>query len=163
MKKILLAIATLLSFTPAVMANEDPVNSRRSGLYVGGQLGAAVNNNEKISYGALVGIQLGPYVRFEGTYDNNSLGKTANMFMGNVIGQYLIPNSVVTSYVLVGTGLSYFGSQSVGTYAVGGGVRLAASGSIELDARYRYIAEYNEKYMPAAGVNTFTVGTSYRF
>lgn len=163
MKKMLFATAMLLTFTCSAIAAPDPVNANRSGFYVGGQLGTAVNNDGRISYGALGGFQMGPHIRLEATYDNASVGKRANMFMGNVIGQYRIPNSVVTPYVLVGTGMSYFGSQSTGTYAVGGGVRFAASQSIELDARYRYIGAYDTNYIPHAGMSAITVGVNYRF
>ena len=169
MKTLLLATVMALGLTGLAQAS-DPVNADRSGLYVGGTLGSSTENKSRVDLGGSVGYQVGPYARVEADFDHawrtNGVG---NMAMANAIGQYRIPNSTVTPYVLAGAGIGFdrFGSSSsgnaIGLYNVGAGVRMAVSQSVELDARYRYVAPISSNKMGSREQNLFTVGAAYRF
>lgn len=171
MKNILLATVMLLGIAGVAQAQSaDPLNADRSGLYVGGNIGTSNDQQNRINLGGAVGYQVAPWARVEAAYDHawRTQG-VGNTLMGNAIGQYRIPNTTVTPYVLVGAGIGFdkFGAvgtgNATGVYNVGAGVRLAVSQSVELDARYRRVAPLGNDKMNSREQNLFTVGAAYRF
>jgi len=169
MKTLLLATVMALGLTGLAQA-ADPVNADRSGLYIGGNLGSSTDNKSRIDLGGAVGYQVGPYARVEADFDHawrsNGVG---NMAMANAIGQYRIPNSTLTPYVLagVGVGIDKFGATHTGNsqalYNVGAGMRVAVSESVELDARYRMVHTVDSNKVATRDQNLFTLGAAYRF
>jgi opacity protein-like surface antigen len=169
MNKLFITVAALVTlFTANVAQASDPVNADRNGFYLGGTIGSTLQTNSKISTGLETGYQWTPYVRTELTYDYSwlTVGNSSNL-VANVVGQYRIPNSTVTPYVLVGTGFGFYNvgdqpNSTTGIYNAGAGVRIAVSRSVELDARYRYVAPYSYADGRNAA-NLLTVGANYRF
>lgn len=157
MKRLLLATTLILGTTSAI------AQESTHGAYIGGNLGTTINNNQRVDLGTSVGYQFNPYLRTELTYDYRKQNQASNAVMVNVVGQYTIPNTAVTPYVLAGTGLIAM-NYAAPAYNVGAGVRLAVSRSVELDARYRYTDTYNTSvFNSKSGDNSFTVGVNYRF
>lgn len=175
MKKLLmLATVATMAFATAAFAADpapaDPVKADRNGIYVGGNLGSSTDNKSRIGVGAVVGYQVMPYARVELDFDHawRTQG-TGNMVTANVIGQYRIPNSTVTPYVLAGAGYGFdkFGSLKnhgqVALYNVGAGVRVAVSQSVELDARYRNVRPFEANHAASKEQHLFSAGLNYRF
>jgi opacity protein-like surface antigen len=169
MKKTLLAMAVALLATIGV-ANAQDIQADRTGTYVGGMIGSTPQQGAQTDVGLAAGYQFHPNVRVEATYDYlwRNTGSNGQMLMVNGIAQYRIPTSVVTPYVLAGTGVGFegFGSTKNGNaemlYNVGAGVRFAVSRDVELDARYRYISHFNNA-ASSTNVNMLTVGANWRF
>ena len=175
MKKFLMlaTVATMAFSTAAFAADQaatDPVHADRAGIYVGGNLGNSTDDKSRTGVGAVVGYQVMPYARVEADFDHAwRTNGTGNMAMANVIGQYRIPNSTVTPYVLAGAGYGFdkFGSLKshgqVALYDVGAGVRVAVSQSVELDVRYRNVRPVADQKVNLKDQNLFSVGAAYRF
>ena len=168
MKKILVAALALLASVSVASAQD--VRADRNGLYIGGAVGSSLRDNSQTAVGAAVGYQFHPNFRVEAAYDLDPRTNRDNghLLMANAIAQYRIPTSVVTPYVLAGAGMGFdtYGKAANGdvtaVYNVGGGVRLAVSTNVELDARYRYIGHFdNAPGLQSA--NMFTVGANWRF
>ena len=148
----------------------DPVKADRSGFYAGGSIGSSTDNKSRIDLGMNTGYQFGANIRAEVDYDHAwKTNGTGNMVMVNAIGQYRIPNSTVTPYVLAGAGYGFDGLGSVknggqkALYDVGAGVRIAVSESVELDARYRNVRPVSDVKASVKEGHMFSVGTNYRF
>jgi opacity protein-like surface antigen len=149
---------------------EDPMKADRSGAYITGSLNGSTWDKNKLDLGAAAGYQIMPYARAEVTVDHafQTGNKTGNMVMGNVIGQYRIPSSSITPYVLLGAGV---GSDRLGTnkdgtamlWNAGAGVRVAVSQSVDLDLRYRNVRPIEAKHAVNKDLHLFGAGVSYRF
>ncbi|CAB4122542.1 Outer membrane protein beta-barrel [uncultured Caudovirales phage] len=175
MKKfLLLATVATMAFATAAFAADpapaDPVKADRNGVYVGGNLGSSTDSNSRIGMGVVAGYQAVPYARVELDIDHawRTTG-TGDMVMANVIGQYRIPGSTVTPYVLAGAGYGFdkFGSVKnhgqVALYDVGAGVRIALSQNVELDARYRNVRPIEAHNASLKDQHLLSAGLNYRF
>lgn len=168
--KIFAIAAAFIALTFSVALASDPVKADRSGFYAGGSVGSSTDNQSRIDLGMNAGYQIGANIRAEVNYDHAwKTNGTGNMAMVNVIGQYRIPNSTVTPYVLAGVGYGFDGLGSVKNggqkplYDVGAGVRIAVSESVELDARYRNVRPINATNASVKDGHMFSVGAGYRF
>jgi opacity protein-like surface antigen len=169
MRKTLLAVAVALLATVGVASAQD-IQADRTGMYVGGMIGSTPQKGAQTDLGVVAGYQLHPNARVEAAFDNlwRNTGSNGQMLMVNAVAQYRIPTSVVTPYVLAGTGVGFnsFGTTNIGSaemlYNVGAGVRFAVSRNVELDARYRYISHFNTS-AANANANMLTVGANWRF
>lgn len=169
MKNTLMAAVAFLALTGTALA-ADPVKADRSGFYAGGSLGSSTDEKSRIDLGVNAGYQFGSYVRAE--VDVDHAWKThgdGNMLTGNVIGQYRIPNSTVTPYVLVGAGYGFdkLGSLKGGAATpvgnVGAGVRIGLSESVDLDFRYREVRALRDLNASNKQLHLFSAGVDYRF
>lgn len=174
MNKILLTMAALLGMTTAAMAETKPVvstNVDQPGLYLGGYIGSSTLDRDRVTVGVNGGYQVNRFLRGEVTLDQawkTGVGGGTRL-MGNAIGQYRIPGTTLTPYVLAGMG---YGFDSLGSvrkgigvpqWNVGAGMRVAVSERVDLDARYRYIEAFNAKTPHNHSTNLFTVGATYKF
>jgi opacity protein-like surface antigen len=166
MNKILVAVtALLLSFGIA------KAESTATGAYVGGSLGGSPTQSTRIVTGLQGGYQVMPFARVELDYDHAwTTSKTAgNLLIADAIGQYPIPNTKVTPYMLVGAGYGFdnFGQRHSGdahaVYNLGAGVRMAVSQSVDLDLRYRNVRNFEEHSATHRDMNLFTAGVAYNF
>jgi len=169
MKNTLMAAVALVALSSAAFA-ADPVKADRSGFYAGGSLGSSTDEKSRIDLGVNAGYQFGPYVRAEVDADQAWKTRgTGTMLTGNVIGQYRIPNSTVTPYVLVGAGYGFdkLGSVKGGAAApignVGAGVRVGLSESVDLDVRYREVRALRDLNAADKQMHLFSAGVEYRF
>lgn len=178
---MLATVAAIALGTSAFAA--DLVGADRTGLFTGVDAGSTVTGSGRINGGAVVGYQYNPYLRSELTYDYlGNTNKESQAVIVNAVGQYRVPNTSFTPYVLagVGGGVGGLGSQSHDTalemkkhisvhdgqpeavFNAGVGVRVAVSNSVEVDARYRYMGHLTtEKNLNDAQM--MTVGLNYRW
>jgi opacity protein-like surface antigen len=118
------------------------------------------SNNTEFRVNVRGGYEFSPYVRLEGNYDYGSSdfsGLRTNTITGNVIGQYRFGS--IVPYVLVGGGYRWSGFKNEAVYNVGGGVRYDITPRFEVDARYRYVANFDNR----RDENVATVGLNYKF
>ena len=170
MKNTLMAAAFVALSTAAFAA--DPVKSDRTDFYAGGSLGASTDNHSRTNVGVNAGVQLGSFFRVEADADRawRTVGTPGYRVTLNGIGQYRIPNSVVTPYVLAGGGYALDGLASLkdkngqtAIWNVGAGTRLALSQSVELDLRYREVRPFEDRKVALKQDHVFTAGLNYRF
>ena len=171
MKNILMATVVLFGLTGVAYA-ADPVKADRSGMYIGGSIGSSTDEYSRVDLGVNAGYQFGSFVRAELDIDHawKTTG-TGDMVTGNLIGQYRIPNSTLTPYVLVGAGAGYgfdkLGSDNkngaVALGAVGAGMRVAVSESVDFDFRYREVRPFDALNSQNKQLHLFSVGAEYRF
>ena len=174
MNKILLTMAALFGMTTAAMAQTKPVvstNVDQAGLYVGGFVGSSMGERDRVTAGVNAGYQFNRFLRAEATLDQTwktGVGGGARL-MANAIGQYRIPGTTLTPYVLAGMG---YGFDSLGSvrkgigvpqWNVGAGLRVAVSERVDLDARYRFIEGFNSRTPHDRSTNLITVGAAYKF
>jgi opacity protein-like surface antigen len=133
-----------------------------SGFYAGVNAGVVRNENDA-TFGASLGYQFNNYLRAEGTYDyryneDNSRTKlTSSTVMGNAIVQF--PIGSFTPYALAGTGYRWSDLKNEQVWNAGGGIRYNVMRNVDVDARYRYVANYDNK----RDDNVFTVGLNFKF
>lgn len=177
MKKILLlATVATMALTGAAFAQQaaktpaDPVKSDRAGFYVGGSVGSSTDDKSRAALGVTAGYQIMPYARVELGYDHAWRTKgTGNMAMANVIGQYRIPSTTLTPYVLAGAGYGFdkYGSTKnhgqVALYNAGAGVRISVSQNVDLDLRYRNVRPIHARNVELKDEHVFSFGAEYRF
>ena len=168
--KIFAIAAAFIALTTGFALANDPVKADRSGFYAGGSVGSSTDNKSRVDIGVNAGYQFNSYVRTEVDFDHAwKTNSNGDMAMVNVIGQYRIPNSTVTPYVLAGAGYGFDGLGSVKgsgqkpLYDVGAGVRVAVSESVELDARYRNVRPISATNASVKDGHMFSVGAGYRF
>jgi outer membrane immunogenic protein len=193
MKKTILALAATLTMAATAIAADLPARSAppappvftnattASPWYVGVQAGMTAGNKDRFDFndssavfGVVAGYEVNPFLRLEGNFVNRfSRGNLPNgqMATANVIGQYTIPGTAITPYVLggVGYGWNVYGnptnSNGAALWNVGGGVRYAVTANWEVDARYRYVQQF-KSYVPSGeklNENIVTLGVNYRF
>ena len=119
-------------------------------------------NKSRINIGIDAGVQLGSYFRVEADVDRawRTDGKDGYRVTLNGIGQYRIPNSVVTPYVIAGGGYALDGTA---IWNVGAGTRIALSQAVELDLRYREVRPFEDRKAALKQDHVFTTGLNYRF
>ena len=169
MKNILMATVVLFGLTGAAYA-ADPVKADRSGMYVGGSIGSSTDEHSRVDLGVNAGYQFGSFVRAELDVDHAwKTSGTGDMVTGNLIGQYRIPNSTLTPYVLVGAGYGFdkLGSDkkngAVAIGNVGAGMRVAVSESVDFDFRYREVRPFDALNAQNKQLHLFSAGAEYRF
>lgn len=171
MKNILLATVIAFGLVGTAMA-ADPVKADRTNVYVGGFIGSSTEDHSRTTVGLVTGVQYGSFVRTEADLDRawRSNGKDGYRITLNVIGQYRVPNSVVTPYVIVGAGYALDGLASVKDkngqtpiWNAGVGTRVGLSESTELDLRYREVRPFNDDKTALKQDHVFTAGLNYRF
>ena len=116
--------------------------------------------NRQPSLGAVAGYEINPYIRGEVAYDHffsYESNRAVDNLVGNAIVQY--PVGAFTPYVLAGAGYAWGKTADEAIYNVGGGVRYTLTRNIDIDARYRYINNYDN----GRATNVGTLGISYRF
>ena len=170
MKKLLATALVALMATAGAAFAADPVNSDRNGLYAGVNASKLASNRDHLNLGGVVGYQMNPYLRAEADYNHQwGNGRTGQTLFGNVIGQYRLPNTTVTPYVLAGVGMGFDSLGQVksgdvtGLYQVGAGARVAISQNIELDGRYTNIRPFSTASANIKSDNMFTAGMNFRF
>lgn len=158
------ALATDLpsKMTPSVPA---PVASVGIPFFVGvrgGELYKSGVNNWTV--GGNAGYEVNKFFRFETDYDrfnNKNKDAKADVMTVNAIGQMPLGFMNITPYALAGVGYAWNTVKNQDVYAVGGGVRYSVTNNIELDGRYRHIANFkNEKGTKNDAV---TIGVNYKF
>jgi opacity protein-like surface antigen len=165
MKKTIL---TLVFAMTASIATAQNLNLDRTGAYAGINLGTVTDSGDRTMVGGVVGYQVKPYARVEGTYDYaNSTNGTGHALMVNAVPQYRIPGTVVTPYAVVGLGYAWDGlgkanGDGATVYNLGVGARVSISASWELDARYRYMNKFDNDFSQGE-TQLVSVGAAYRF
>jgi opacity protein-like surface antigen len=168
MNKILLAMAALLGMTSVAVAQTKPTNT---GFFVGGFIGSSTTDRDRVNIGVNGGYQFNQFLRAEGTFDHAwkaGVGGGSRV-MVNAVGQYRIPSTSFTPYVLTGVG---YGFDSLGTVKKGGavplwnvgtGLRYAMTERVDVDLRYRYVQSFNGRNTYDRDAHVFTVGAGYKF
>lgn len=133
------------------------------GVTAGGAVKDGINANAPWTVGAVAGyniVKMGPLgFGVEGTYDYKE-GKV-HTAMGNGIASFGFGS--FTPYVLAGVGYQWdkSGANAIDekVWNVGGGLKYSFTRSIELDARYRRIEDWDRKRQD----DRATVGVNYKF
>lgn len=189
MKKTLIAMITAIVAMPAIAADvpfpprrtADPIFTQAEATkdwYVGFRAGATAGDRTRFTLedgravaGAAIGYEINPWLRVEADLTNRfGAGRGGQMLTGNAIGQHTIQGTNFTPYVLagVGAGWNQYGDakgNAASLWNVGGGVRYAINKTWELDARYRYVQQF-ERQAPGAdkrNESLITTGVNYRF
>jgi opacity protein-like surface antigen len=118
------------------------------------------SDNTEFRANVRAGYELSPYARIEANYDygHNSVSEfRTNTVTGNLIGQYRFGS--IVPYALVGGGYRWSGIKNEPVYNVGGGVRYDLTSRFEVDARYRYVANFDNR----RDENVVTLGVNYKF
>jgi len=133
------------------------------GVNAGGSVADSINTNTPWNVGVVGGynvVKFGPMgLGVEGTYDYRK--GNVQTVMGNAVGSFAFGS--FTPYVLAGVGYQWDKSgrkaidEKVWNY--GGGLKYSLTSSIELDARYRRIEDWDRKRSDDRG----TVGVNYKF
>lgn len=178
MNKTIVALALALSTVTAVAADlpgkAAPVApatpygaltgpSAYAGINVGGAIKDGINTDAPWTVGLVGGynvVKAGPLgFGVEGTYDYKE-GKVSTI-MGNGIASYSFGS--FTPYVLAGVGYQWdkHTSNAINekVWNIGGGVKYAFTRSLELDARYRRIEDWDR----ARQDDRVTFGVNYKF
>lgn len=182
MKRILLATAAAVMLAVPAMAGdlpsrkvviEAPAPAPRLPFFVGINGGGnwttgvgKVGDGQFGSVGFNAGYEVNNYLRGELAYDHlfgqsvkalNSVTGSADLVTGNMILQY--PINGFTPYVIGGLGYrwGYFKDELV--YNVGAGVRYDLTQTVSLDARYRFVSDFNNN----TNNNLFTLGFGVKF
>jgi opacity protein-like surface antigen len=140
-----------------------------AGNYIGVNVGAnvtdGINEQAPIALGLLIGhkvLDFGPIgLTAEAAYDYTE-GNT-NMVSGNALVSYAF--GPFSPYVLGGVGYRWVDSKRIGgakdeaIWTVGGGIKVAFTAAIELDARYRHVENFDFKDTE----DRVSLGVNYRF
>lgn len=135
-------------------------------FFVGVHLGASNydqklwSNNSEFRANVRAGYEFSPYFRIEGNYDygySDVSAERTNTVTGNLIGQYRF--GPIVPYALLGGGYRWSGFKNESVYNVGAGVRYEIASRFEVDARYRYVADFNNR----RDENVMTLGVNYKF
>lgn len=127
-------------------------------LHVTGTVGTHTAGAGEAVVGLAVGMDFHKNLRVEAAYEYDVDNKKNNLFT-YVQPQALIPGTNVTPYVLVGVGANLDSLDNRPMYALGGGMRVELTKTIDLDLRYRHInnTERNDKR------EVITTGVSVKF
>jgi len=157
-KTIKLAALALLASVTAASAD--------SGIYGGLYTGSLAKKSDpwygNLYLGGNIGYQLNSFARVEATYDYNRTLKADDRnhaVTGNFITQLDVSWLPITPYALAGVGYRWSDVKNEYIWNVGGGVRYPINDSIDLDARYRYISNFDRDTKS----NVVTVGVNYKF
>ncbi len=148
MNKIIVGLIGVMMSTSVMAAD----------MYVTGTAGTAVLGRGDSNVGLAVGKELGKNFRVEAAYTYDVDTKENTLF-GHAIPQMTLPGTTLTPYVLAGVGVNLDELNEKMLYAVGAGVRVEISKSLDVDLRYRLTdtLDKNDKR------EFVTVGLSYKF
>lgn len=194
MKKTILAFAATLAMAFSAVAADLPSRTAPAApvyssipyptpWYVGVQAGVTAGTSNYLGYGndsnfvlgVVGGYEFNPFLRgelnFVNRFSSNGLSD-GQALTANVIGQYAIPGTAFTPYVLggIGYGWNLYGQpfnngSGAPHWNIGAGVRYALNQNWEVDARYRYLQQFST-YFPLTdklNENIVTLGVNYRF
>jgi opacity protein-like surface antigen len=190
MKKTIMAMVATLAMASAASASDLPGRNSApaptparadypTSWYVGVNAGSTAGT-DKFSFdgsrgviGGVAGYEVNSFLRVEGAFTNRFSGsntKDGQMATANAIGQYTIPGTAITPYVLggVGYGWNYYGDpdgKAAALWNAGGGVRYAVSKNWEIDGRYKYIQQFKSYGDDGrkGNENSLTAGVNYKF
>jgi opacity protein-like surface antigen len=175
MKNAIVALALATMTTAAVAADVPGRNAplppvrpnfetTMTGFYAGANAGASwYSGDAKALAGVTVGYEFNPFLRAEinglsrfGSQDGQSV--TVDGILGVPVGRF-------TPYALVGVGVGFNSfndsrRDADALWSVGGGVRYSVTQNWELDARYRYLQNFDNTLRDN---NITTLGVNYKF
>jgi opacity protein-like surface antigen len=160
-----LVLSAMVMFSGTALAQTAPT----TGVYVGAAVGTTMQTNSDVTTGVVLGYRFNRVLGAEVTYDREwRAGQNGGLLMLNGVAELPVHNRV-RPYVLAGVGLGFDhynqnGADRNGTpmYNVGGGVRVALTTNVDLDARYRYFAPVNTGDAQR-DASMLTLGVNYRF
>mgnify|MGYP003654518730 CR=1 FL=1 len=171
MFKTIITLAAVVASSAALAADlpsrspaSAPVFAQTSNpWYVGARAGSTYKDEvANWTAGVNGGYEVHKYARVEVGYDRfndkNVSNNKQDVVIGNVIAQYPIFLSI-TPYAVAGVGYSWSGLKDEAVYNVGAGVRYDLTKNLEVDARYRYISNFDSDRTN----NAFTAGVNYKF
>lgn len=106
--------------------------------YVTGSVGTHATGTGNAVLGVALGMEAHKNLRVEAAYEYDVDNKSNKVF-AHVLPQAKIPNTVLTPYLLVGVGVDFESIDSKPLYALGAGVRVELTKSMDLDLRYRRV------------------------
>lgn len=168
MLKNAIVVAALVASTGAFAADvpnrkvtppaPTPAVQSYSGFYVGARGGAV---KQDYTVGGAAGYNISSVASTEVSYDyidnKDNSNKSANVVTGNFLGHAKL--GPLTGYTLAGIGYRWADVKNEAIWNVGGGLKFDITKKIELDGRYRYIANFEND----RSSNMFTVGVNYKF
>lgn len=107
-------------------------------LYVTGSIGTQTARTGDAIVSVAVGVETNKNLRVEGAYEYDVDSKGHRLFV-HALPQAQIPGTVLTPYALVGVGVDLESLDSRPLYALGGGVRVELTKTMDLDLRYRHV------------------------
>jgi len=130
-----------------------------AGINGGGIVTDGININAPWTVGLVGGYnvaKIGPVaVSVEGTYDYSK--NKNNDIAGNIVGGYSFGS--ITPYALAGVGYRFADIKNEALWNVGVGVKVSVTSSVDVDARYRRVDNYDR----AIGEDRVTLGVNYKF
>lgn len=116
--------------------------------------------NENLTVGGVTGYRFNRMAAVEANYDyinSSNDDKKANIGTVNITGGAPLGPSMV--YTLAGVGYRWSDVKDEPVWNVGAGIRYDLTKSLELDGRYRYIANFENERTS----NVFSVGVNFKF
>jgi hypothetical protein len=126
-------------------------------------------DNSINTYGVRIGREFSKHVLGEITYDYSQAGSgfnSGNLVFGNAIGQYRIPGTIFTPYVLAGVGYGTDRWNDRALYNVGGGLRTEITKNAEFDVRFRHVRNFenfSDNFGGDRAANLVTAGLNFKF
>jgi len=127
-------------------------------LYVTGTVGTQVKGTGDAVVGVALGSEVHKNLRVEGAYEYDADSKGNRLFV-HALPQAQIPGTTLTPYALVGVGVDLESLDSRPLYALGGGVRVELTKTMDLDLRYRRVDNTDNTDKR----ETVTAGVSVKF
>jgi opacity protein-like surface antigen len=160
-----LALSTMVMFSGTALAQTAPT----SGVYVGAAVGTTMQNASDVTAGVVLGYRFNRVLAAEVTYDREWRNRQdGGLLMLNGVVELPVHNRF-RPYALAGVGLGFdhfnlnrADQNGTPMYNIGGGVRVALTTNLDLDARYRYIAPINTGNSQRHA-SMLTFGVNYRF
>lgn len=176
-KSIKLAAVSMLALSSVVLAGDLPSKTAPAGptapsilsetsYYVGGFIGSETKKVEPW-YGALrggvnAGYNVTSFAAVEAMYEYNYnplKAQRSNAAYINGVGQLKVPFIPVVPYALAGVGYRISDAKDQAVYNIGAGLKYELTSNIDLDVRYRYVSDFDNKFSN----NALTVGGLYKF
>jgi opacity protein-like surface antigen len=156
---LLASTAAFASDLPRRSAPPAPVFTQAASPYYVGVNGGLdyKKDDQKFSVGGNAGYEVNSYVRGEVGYDYLNNADKTHVVTGNFIVQF--PIMTLTPYALAGVGYRWTDIKNDYVYNVGGGVRYGVTKNIELDARYRFVTDFDNLKQN----NVISLGANYKF
>jgi len=164
MTKFIMAALVVLGF--AVSANAQDAKN-----YVGAAASVITTegNNSINTYGVRLGREFNKYVVGELSYDYSQAGsglRSGHLMFGNAIGQYRVPGTIFTPYVLAGIGYGTDRWHDRALYNVGAGLRTEITKNAEFDIRFRHVRNFEnfaDNFGGDRAANLVTAGLNFKF
>lgn len=137
-------------------------NSVYGGLAVGGIYNDTNKWYNDIRLSVMGGYEFNSLMRAEIDYDyknSNRVKDRSHSLVANGIGQIRMPFIAVIPYGIAGVGYRFSETKNEPIYNVGVGVRYELTSNIDLDGRYRYVADFKRKH----DENILSIGANYKF